>query len=1160
MKTPAPLLPIAVFTSRSFAGRVVDFALLAPAVFRAAIVAFAAVASAGAASFDPGLKPFLDDRQIAGAVMLVADAQKSLHVETVGFADVASQRKMAPDALFWVASMTKPITCTALMILVDEGKVDVDAPVAKYLPEFKDHWLIAERDDTRQVLKKPARPMSVRDVLSHTSGITRNLSFPGVSGGDDLPLNYRVAALALRPLETEPGTAYHYTNGGMAVVGRIIEKVSGQNYAEFLQKRLFEPLGMSDTTFWPTEAQVARLATGYRATKDGSGLEPAQLDGFRKPLGDRTRHPMPGGGLFSTAADLTKFCQMILNEGTYQGRRYLSPTLVKQMTTRQTAPGIAESYGFGWTTNPRFASHAGAWKTNMTVHPSAGLVTIFLVQNATWRTDDGKKAEPAFRNAALAAFGKVTTPTAAATTTTAVPPPPPELAAPPAAVASNAPTLSVTKEQITVFKVPGQYGGWPANHGMWQWGDEIVVGFTEATYKHQVNAHAVDRSVPFQEKQARSLDGGRTWKIESDLPFREPAKAPKPVALTKPLDFTAPDFALMFRFGSMHVGPSWFYTTHDRARTWQGPYTFAVEGIAQISTRTDLVVLGPRDCLMFGSAAKADGKEGRVFCARTTDGGLTWKLVSHIGPEPTGFAIMPSSLLLKGGALLTTIRRTEPGEGGFIEAWRSADQGKTWAVTGKAAINLGGGPPSLVTLQDGRVALTYGYRRKPFGARARISADGGYTWGSEIVLRDDGLTGDLGYARSVVRPDGRVLTAYYFNGPRDEDRPIEATLWTPPTPAAEAELHRPTLSPITNGTEWKGDRPVALKNPQRPRVETSFVYQPSTEWTYSHHQSITFFKGRFYAIWSNGRVGEDEPGQRVLLSSSADARTWTKPRPLVDSVRDSVGIERVLTAGGFHQHNGTLVAYFGNYGPNKETTHLQAVTTTDGETWSAVRDIGIPFCPNQGPERIKSGRLIFAGNTSFPYTDDPSGLTGWKMTGIYPAEMAAKFEDDPMTFGEVAMRQGWPSSLCEGSFFQTDDGVLHMQLRNVSRAFLGRLWTTQSRDQGATWTPPALTSFSDWNTKFHFGGLPDGRFYHVGNPLAGSRIPLVLHLSRDGVNFDRHFVLGDSPYQRLQAGGHKGGEYGYPHTLVHDGSLYTIVSRQKEAVQVLRVALADLRD
>jgi hypothetical protein len=276
-------------------------------------------------------------------------------------------------------------------------------------------------------------------------------------------------------------------------------------------------------------------------------------------------------------------------------------------------------------------------------------------------------------------------------------------------------------------------------------------------------------------------------------------------------------------------------------------------------------------------------------------------------------------------------------------------------------------------------------------------------------------------------------------------------------------------------------------------------------------------------------------------------------------VTDEQGVERVLTAAGFHQHAGTLVAYFGNYGPHKETTRLQAVTTRDGRTWSAVRDVGLPVCPNHGPQRTASGRLTISGNVSFPYTDDPSGLSGWRMTGLYPAGMAGAIKDDPASFWEIAREQGWPAALCEGSFIQTDDGVLHMLLRSTGPGFRHRLWLTASLDDGATWSAPVETEFSDTDAKFHLGRLPDGRFTHVGNPVGAGRTPLVLSVSRDGVCFDRHFVLGEEPYAMRRPGRHKGGEYGYPHTLVHDGFLYVIVSRQKEAVQVLRVALRELR-
>ena len=334
------------------------------------------------------------------------------------------------------------------------------------------------------------------------------------------------------------------------------------------------------------------------------------------------------------------------------------------------------------------------------------------------------------------------------------------------------------KQNVTVYGEPGRYGGWPANGGVWSWGNEILVGFTAAWYKPTKTGHAVDRDKPSEKWQARSLDGGRTWSIEKPACFCRDAKTLKCTPLAEPLDFSHPDFALVFHFVSMHVGPSYFYASTDRGRTWRGPYSFAVEGIDKISTRTDYQVLGKHECLMFGSAAKANNKEGRPFCARTTDGGLHWKLVSLIGPDPKGFAIMPSTLRLAQGGLLTAIRHGGD-DPSVIDVYRSDDGGQHWTGLGDATPDIGGNPPSLVRLQDGRICLTYGYRRKPCGARARITADEGRTWGPEIILCDDGPTGDLGYPRSIVRPDGKVVTIYYFNGPKDEDRTIQATIWKP---------------------------------------------------------------------------------------------------------------------------------------------------------------------------------------------------------------------------------------------------------------------------------------------------------------------------------------------------------------------------------------------
>lgn len=361
-------------------------------------------------------------------------------------------------------------------------------------------------------------------------------------------------------------------------------------------------------------------------------------------------------------------------------------------------------------------------------------------------------------------------------------------------------------------------------------------------------------------------------------------------------------------------------------------------------------------------------------------------------------------------------------------------------------------------------------------------------------------------------------------------------------------------SPITNCYDPSEARPKLAGERVR-------IYAPEQDWTYSHHQSIAFFQGRFHAVWSNHRCNEDHPGQRVLWSSAAEFQHWDEPRPLFDS-RAGDHSEVVLTAAGFHPHGGTLVAYAGQYEYSREalatprlTTafnhqndRLLARTTTDGRTWGPERDLALPIVPNHGPQPTASGRLIISGNISFPHSDDPSGLAGWRMAGIYPPDWPAR--DDSEAFWIVQKLQGWRTGLCEGSFYQTGDGVIHMLLRSMEK----RLWLTESRDDGATWSAPEPLEWSDCGSKFHFGRLPDGRFYCVSCPDRNDRRdPLVLQVSADGVRFDRHFILADEPYEMKRAGMHKGGLYGYPHTLLHGDYLYVIYSLRKEAVEVLRM-------
>ncbi len=280
------------------------------------------------------LQPFVNSHTLAGAVTLVASKDKVLSLAAVGYADVAAQAPMKTDALFWIASMSKPMTATALMMLVDEGKVHLDDPVEKYLPEFQGQMLAVEQDADHVLLKKPSRPIRVRDILSHTSGLP--FASRVESQIDQHPLREAVISYALTPLQFEPGRKYEYSNAGINTAGRIIEVVSSVPYEEFMNQRLFQPLGMKDTTFWPTAEQVKRLAKSYKPNAAKDGLEETDIGGLSYPLPDRRRWPSPAGGLFSTALDLSLFCRMVANGGVYAGQRYVSEAAVREMTSTQT--------------------------------------------------------------------------------------------------------------------------------------------------------------------------------------------------------------------------------------------------------------------------------------------------------------------------------------------------------------------------------------------------------------------------------------------------------------------------------------------------------------------------------------------------------------------------------------------------------------------------------------------------------------------------------------------------------------------------------------------------------------------------------------------------------------------------------------------------------
>lgn len=348
------------------------------------------------------LKPFVENHALAGAVTMVVNKDGVLSHQAIGLADIAANKPMPPDALVWIASMSKPLTATVLMMLVDEGKIDVDAPVAKYLPEFAEMQVETKTGD--QVTRKKAeRPILVRHVLAHTSGLLFLL--PAEKGKIDvLPIAESVTQSAKLPLTFEPGTGWSYSNCGTNVAGRIIELVEGKPFEEVMRTRLFIPLGMVDTTSFPTAAQLTRLAKSYRPTKDKSALDEIQINYLSYPLDASTRFACPGGGLFSTAKDLARYARMILAGGELDGRRYLSAASLAQMISKQTGD-LPNGYGFCFSVNGDYYGHGGAYATDLAFERKHGLATIFLVQHNGFAGTNGGKILPIFKQAALTAFG-----------------------------------------------------------------------------------------------------------------------------------------------------------------------------------------------------------------------------------------------------------------------------------------------------------------------------------------------------------------------------------------------------------------------------------------------------------------------------------------------------------------------------------------------------------------------------------------------------------------------------------------------------------------------------------------------------------------------------------------------------------------------------------
>jgi CubicO group peptidase (beta-lactamase class C family) len=349
----------------------------------------------------------LDAHEVAGAITVVGGPDRLLHLDAAGYADIASQRPMTPDTIFWIASMSKPVTAAALMMLQEEGKLDIHDPVSKFIPEFA---ALKAPDG------QPAR-ITIEHIMNHTSGLGE-ISY--AEAARCATLEQAVALYVTKPLQFTPGAKWAYCQSGINTGGRIIEIASGQSLPEFLKERLFDPLGMKDTTFYLDDEQAARLATSYSRSDDGA-LTPSPirfLNGTAPTSHDR--FPAANGGLFSTATDYARFARMILNEGTLDGRRFLKPETVKLMTSLHTGdlttgftPG--NGWGIGWCVvrQPQGASaalapgsfgHGGAYGTQIWIDPARRRYFLLMVQRADYPNSDASPLRTTFQDAAAAAL------------------------------------------------------------------------------------------------------------------------------------------------------------------------------------------------------------------------------------------------------------------------------------------------------------------------------------------------------------------------------------------------------------------------------------------------------------------------------------------------------------------------------------------------------------------------------------------------------------------------------------------------------------------------------------------------------------------------------------------------------------------------------------
>lgn len=360
-----------------------------------ALLACCASAGERDAAIAAKMREMIAGNEIPGAVTVVATRDGVSHLGVIGHGDAGKTRLLRKDSIFWIASMTKPVTALAVLMLQDEGKLSIEDPVSKYIPEFG------------------ANGVTLRHMLTHTSGMGEATAAELASAKT---LAEMVPVYAKKPLGFAPGSQWRYCQTGINMLGRVVEIVSGMPLDQFFAKRIFQPLGMKDTTFYLNEKQMKRWVRP--AKKDGEKLEDAPIGLLAgKPPTARDRFPAANGGLFSTGPDYAKFARMLLRGGELGGKRYLSQAAFASMTTIQTGtlkagfiPGHGWGLGVGVVKEPQGQTamsqpgtfgHGGAYGTQAWIDPRSGVALILMVQRTNFRNSDDSPVRLAFQQAAM---------------------------------------------------------------------------------------------------------------------------------------------------------------------------------------------------------------------------------------------------------------------------------------------------------------------------------------------------------------------------------------------------------------------------------------------------------------------------------------------------------------------------------------------------------------------------------------------------------------------------------------------------------------------------------------------------------------------------------------------------------------------------------------